>query len=340
MALKDRIAESGKEVCEVVSKEFGRWCEKAIMIIWDSPVKPFVHINEDKSLSFGITVTLSLDKLEENIEDIISWINDMVLSQDGQTFTMDMIERVCNDKGVKVDTINKINHFRFSNSDIGTRFRSTYDYVVEHGYVGGFTNFHQANYGKGIVNGTIFLKHEAAEWRDILASELGNPDVDDVGARFRSVYDYAIRHGYVGGFPNFHQANYGTGVVYGTILLKHEAAEWRDILASELGNPDADDVGARFRSVHDYAIRHGYVGGFPNFHQANYGTGVVYNAILLKHGAVECKDVHDWSFFSERITCDLKERPADRPIHEKWESPWDDPSKGRLIERLTGRRDR
>jgi hypothetical protein len=33
-----------------------------------------------------------------------------------------------------------------------------------------------------------------------------------------------------GGFPNFHQADYGQGIVYGTILLHHHTVEWRDVL--------------------------------------------------------------------------------------------------------------
>jgi hypothetical protein len=40
--------------------------------------------------------------------------------------------------------------------------------------------------------------------------------------RFREVNDYA-------GFPNFHEADYGKGMVYGTILLRDTEAEWRDV---------------------------------------------------------------------------------------------------------------
>jgi len=59
-------------------------------------------------------------------------------------------------------------------------------------------------------------------------------------------------------------------------------SEWRDVPASELGNPPPDDVGARFRATNDYAAKNGFVGGFPNFHEADYGQGTVYDTILIK----------------------------------------------------------
>jgi len=31
----------------------------------------------------------------------------------------------------------------------------------------------------------------------------------------------------------------------------------------------------RFRQVNDYAFVHGFVGGYPNFHEADYGCGKV-----------------------------------------------------------------
>jgi len=110
-----------------------------------------------------------------------------------------------------------------------------------------------------------------------------------VQERFRQTYDYAEAHGFPGGFPNFHQADYGDGVVYGTLLLS--TATWRDVLAADFGNPAGGDIGARFRATNDYARRQGFAAGFPNFHQANYGQGLVYGTILVKNGAVQWRDV-------------------------------------------------
>jgi hypothetical protein len=60
-------------------------------------------------------------------------------------------------------------------------------------------------------------------------AELGN-NLNDIGARFRGTHDYATRNGFVGGFPNMFHADYGNGIVCGTILLKQNVAEWHDVL--------------------------------------------------------------------------------------------------------------
>jgi hypothetical protein len=123
-------------------------------------------------------------------------------------------------------------------SDFGQRFRATQDYANrrrKEGFVGGFPNFFHADYGGGIVCGTILLKAGGAEWRDVPLSELGaNVSLDDIGQRFRATHDYAkrINEGFVGGFPNFYHANYGKGIVCGTILLRENVAEWQDVTVS------------------------------------------------------------------------------------------------------------
>ena len=170
---------------------------------------------------------------------------------------------------------------------VAARFRAINDYASKHRLGVAFPNFHQADYGRGVVFGTLFINKEVAEWRDVPAAELGNPD--SIEARFRAVNDYAARHGFGAAFPNFHQADYGSGVVHGTILLAREAVEWRDVPAAELGNPDS--IEARFRAVNDYAARHGFGAAFPNFHQADYGSGVVYGVLLVKKEYVTWRDV-------------------------------------------------
>jgi hypothetical protein len=167
------------------------------------------------------------------------------------------------------------------------RFRTVNDWATKRGYRGGYPNFHWTNYGKGPVYGSMLIKTSAADWRDIPASELGNPKTPE--DRFRAVSDWAARNGYRGGYPNFHQANYGRGVVYGAVLIKREAADWRDIPANELGNPQTPEE--LFRAVSDWAARNGYRGGYPNFHWANYGRGVVYGAVLIKREAADGRDI-------------------------------------------------
>jgi hypothetical protein len=176
---------------------------------------------------------------------------------------------------------------------VDERFRQTYDYAQAHGFVGGFPNFHQADSGQGVVYGTILLR--SGEWRDVSVIDLGSPPppVRDVAGMFRAVYDYAIRNGFVAGLPTFHQADSGQGVVYGTILLRSSEAEWRDVSVIDLGSPPplVRDVEGRFRATYDYTIRNGFVAGFPNFHHADHGQGVVFGTILIKPGAAEWRDV-------------------------------------------------
>lgn len=157
--------------------------------------------------------------------------------------------------------------------------------------VGAYPNFHEVRQGNNIVGGTIFLKNGTADWMDISIAELGYPLIDDFAGRMRATTNYAVQNGYVGGYPNGFSANYGKGVVCGTILIRQGSADWRDVPLSELGNPALDDIGARMRSANDYAARNGYLGGFPTFHHADYGRGIVCGLILIKREAGEWKDV-------------------------------------------------
>lgn len=165
------------------------------------------------------------------------------------------------------------------------RFRAVSHYASEHGFRGAFPNFFEANYGP--VYGTVLIHRGAADWRDIPASELGNPKT--LKERFHAVARYASAHGYIGAFPNFFEANYGHGKVYGTVLVKREAADWRDVSAAELGNPQTPEE--RFRAVAHYASKQGYIGAFPNFFEADYGHGKVYGTILIKREAADWRDV-------------------------------------------------
>ena len=162
-----------------------------------------------------------------------------------------------------------------ADTDVGARFRAVSDYAIKNGFVGGFPNFYFNN--ETLNYGTILLRQGAAEWRDVPVSELGYPADADVGARFRAVQEYAQNNGFVGGFPNFY---FNEILNYGTILLKQGAAEWRDVSATELGYPADADVGTRFRAVHDYAIRNGFAGGFPNFFFDE--SKHVYGVVLIK----------------------------------------------------------
>jgi Lamin Tail Domain len=171
------------------------------------------------------------------------------------------------------------------------RFRLVNDYAGQKGYFAGFPNFHEADYGQGVVGGVHLLTSAVAEWRDVPRATYGVYHIEDVPALFRAAATYAASQGYPGAFPNCHQQDYGSGVVYGTILMKPGMAEWRDVLRSDLGNPSINDVGAMMRAAADYATAQGYAAAFPTFHQANHGAGVVYGVVLIPQGNAAWLDV-------------------------------------------------
>jgi len=110
------------------------------------------------------------------------------------------------------------------------------------GYVHGFPNLHEQNYGHGVVYGTFLIAHGSCEWRDVPAVDLGlgtaEPSSVPMDRWFMGAHDYAWPRGYVTGMPNGHYANYGHGYVCGVFLFPQGKAEWRDIPGRELGLPD------------------------------------------------------------------------------------------------------
>lgn len=115
-------------------------------------------------------------------------------------------------------------------NDFAERMRATQVYATRNGFIGGFPTFHHQVYNGVTVNGTVLLPSAAAEWRDVPLTELGNPPLDDIGARMRSANDYAFRNGFLGGFPTFFHANYGRGIVCGIVLIRKSAGEWKDVV--------------------------------------------------------------------------------------------------------------
>lgn len=170
-------------------------------------------------------------------------------------------------------------------------FRHRAEAATKAGFAGAYPNFHEAKQDANIVGGTIFLKSAIANWQDVSLAELGNPSLNDFGARMRATQDFASRNGFLAGFPTFFHADYGKGTVCGTVLIGNAGADWRDVPLTELGNPALDDIGARMRSANDYAVRNGYLSGFPNFYHADYGKGIVCGIILIKKSAGEWRDV-------------------------------------------------
>lgn len=171
------------------------------------------------------------------------------------------------------------------------RFREAHDWAGWHGYATAWPNFHQADYGDGLVYGTFLLPGSTVDWQDVPRSVYGVNNIEDVPAMFRGANDYAASQGYAAGLPNFHQADYGQGVVYGTFLIKPGTTDFLDVPAAQLGVFDRRDAPAMLVAASDYAASHGYAAGFPTFHQADYGNGLVFGLILFHPGVATWRDV-------------------------------------------------
>lgn len=207
------------------------------------------------------------------------------------------------------------------------RFREAHDYAKWHGMATAWPNFHQADYGDGLVCGTFFLPGEAVEWRDVPAAEYGTNNRSDVPAMFRGANDYAASHGFSAGLPNFHEADYGSGSVFGTFLVRAGRNDFRDVPAAELGVWDRTDAPAMLRAANDYAASQGYSAAFPTFHEADYGSGLVFGMILFHAGVASWRDMpadllrkySDPSTPLAVVLCRPSDVPAPAGSRQRWE---------------------
>jgi hypothetical protein len=200
------------------------------------------------------------------------------------------------------------------------RLVEVHAYASTHNFRGGFPNFHQADYGQGIVYGTNLLQAQAdLEVRVVSARNLNVGSVTDFPALMRAVASYASNNGFFAGLPIGRQVR--PLPQYRVCLLRHSRyTEWRDVRAVDFGSPAPNDVGARFRTTNDWADAHGYAAAFPNFHAADYGHGVVYGTVLFKRGyPVEWRDVpkdvlelHRRFTFASEITAEQRNRLLER----------------------------
>src|SRR5262249_54772587 len=107
------------------------------------------------------------------------------------------------------------------------------------------------------------------------------------------------KQGSPGGFPTYHDHNYGVGSFYGTILFNQGSAEYKEIPANELGEIESSED--RMRAVNLWAALHHYVGGFPTFHEATKNGAKVYGAVLLKDDVAEFRDVSSNALANEQF---------------------------------------
>lgn len=147
-----------------------------------------------------------------------------------------------------------------------------------------YPNFYNDGYYPNSFN-SFYPSYEIVDkgFRQISCEEASriNASMDYVGHTMGN-------QGFAGGVPNFHQAKRGDGeLVYGTIIFKREAVDYKDVLKSEFGDIDRRDVGAMMRAASSYATKQGYAAGIPTFH---IGPNV-YGIILFKPGTAETVDI-------------------------------------------------
>jgi hypothetical protein len=171
-------------------------------------------------------------------------------------------------------------------------FRQRASAASDLGFLGGYPTFYFSKEGREELGQALLFRRDAAEWRDVPLVELGNPGLGDFSLRMRSAQDYAVRAGFAGAFPNFFDADYGSGRVSGMILLPAVTAEWRDLAWTDIGSPGLGDFVGRFRGVNDWAVRNGFLGGFPNMYHADHPNGRVGGSILIKPNQADIRWIY------------------------------------------------
>ncbi|WP_225888072.1 hypothetical protein [Myxococcus xanthus] len=172
------------------------------------------------------------------------------------------------------------------------RFRTANRYAGIHGYAAGFGNFHEANYGAGVVRGTVLLKPgTVAHYLAVPRSSLGNTALSNIPELFRRAQDYGNAHGLGIALPSFEQGLNGSVVEYGIHFLHPSVVEFRDVPGWAIGYPDVTDAGAMMRAANDYASSNGFSAGLPTFHSAIYSGTRVYGMHLIRPGYADTRDV-------------------------------------------------
>ena len=172
------------------------------------------------------------------------------------------------------------------------RFRAVADWCSANGFAAGFPNCHENTGVTPALYGTILIT-QGVSWQDVPRSTLGNPST--TRTRLTSAHDWAKTQGAAHGFPNFHEANYGAGIVYGTHLLTPAAVTWQDVPVQQILGANIDPTSRPmeqwFTGAHDWAMANGRVAAMPNGHYANYGGTFVVGVFSFNQGFAQWRDL-------------------------------------------------
>jgi hypothetical protein len=121
-------------------------------------------------------------------------------------------------------------------NDFRKRMGAANTYAREQGYEAAFPNYFHADHGAGIVCGTLLLPDAAITRKQFsFASMPDGLDVDDTGAVFRAVHNWAVENGFLGGFPTYFEAPKGLGGSFAVAglpvaLINHGRAQYVNLL--------------------------------------------------------------------------------------------------------------
>lgn len=127
-----------------------------------------------------------------------------------------------------------------TDEQFGSRFRAISDWCSRNNkFSAGWPNFLPVSFPSGNAAKEYehyLIRDEYVVWRDVKEKPTSDDayHFTDLRTRFSAAHDYAQRNGYDHAFPNFHQADYGEGTVYGMFLIKDVEFEIKDILVSDL----------------------------------------------------------------------------------------------------------
>lgn len=172
------------------------------------------------------------------------------------------------------------------------RFRKVADWCGRNGQPAGYPNCHENTGVTPAMYGTIVIT-QGVSWQDVPVAALGRPN--SARTRLTSAHDWAKTQGAAHGFPTFHEANHGAGVVYGVHLLTAAAVGWQDVpVQSILGNnidPTTRPLEEWFRGAHDWAAGNGRPAAMPNGHYTRNGGTWVMGIFAFNAGFAQWRDL-------------------------------------------------
>ena len=172
------------------------------------------------------------------------------------------------------------------------RFRAVADWCSKNNFAAGYPTCHEVTNVSPPLYGTVLI-NSGVSWQDVPRATLGNPTTPR--ARLTSAHDWAKTQGAAHGFPNFHEANHGAGVVYGTYLLTPAAVTWQDVPVQQIlgvnSDPTARPMEDWFKGAHDFAVMNGQTAAIPNGHYANSGGTWVVGIFTFNPGIAQWRNL-------------------------------------------------